>query len=189
MKFYKCQKCPNMIAYLEKAVCNARCCGEEMLELVPNTSDGAGEKHVPVLERAGQTVTVKVGSIAHPMLEEHSIRWIALETNGMVAPPRPDLFDYIAVSPKAEFADRYNDRQMLSKADEVRIVCSSRRIADFCKSMRKRIQATDYYISPLSRHGRMDVAKATALMDILNEGLTEKPWMLSVQTHKLIGIR
>ena len=80
MKFYKCQKCPNMIAYLEKAVCNARCCGEEMLELVPNTSDGAGEKHVPVLERAGQTVTVKVGSIAHPMLEEHSIRWIALET-------------------------------------------------------------------------------------------------------------
>ena len=69
-----------MIAYLEKAVCNARCCGEEMLELVPNTSDGAGEKHVPVLERAGQTVTVKVGSVAHPMLEEHSIRWIALET-------------------------------------------------------------------------------------------------------------
>lgn len=80
MKFYKCQHCPNMIAYLEKAVCNAKCCGEEMLELVPNTSDGAGEKHVPVIERDGQTVTVKVGSVAHPMLEAHYIQWIALET-------------------------------------------------------------------------------------------------------------
>ena len=69
-----------MIAYLEKAVCNAKCCGEEMLELVPNTSDGAGEKHVPVIERDGQTVTVKVGSVAHPMLEAHYIQWIALET-------------------------------------------------------------------------------------------------------------
>ena len=80
MKFYKCQHCPNMIAYLEKAVCNAKFCGEEMLELVPNTSDGAGEKHVPVIERDGQTVTVKVGSVAHPMLEAHYIQWIALET-------------------------------------------------------------------------------------------------------------
>ncbi|MBO5567864.1 MAG: desulfoferrodoxin [Clostridia bacterium] len=80
MKFYKCQHCPNMIAYLEKAVCNAKCCGEEMLELIPNTSDGAGEKHVPVIERDGQTVTVKVGSVAHPMLEAHYIQWIALET-------------------------------------------------------------------------------------------------------------
>ena len=80
MKFYKCQHCPNMIAYLEKAVCNAKCCGEEMLELVPNTSDGAGEKHVPVIVRDGQTVTVKVGSVAHPMLEAHYIQWIALET-------------------------------------------------------------------------------------------------------------
>ena len=80
MKFYKCQHCPNMIAYLEKAVCNAKCCGEEMLELVPNTSDGAGEKHVPLIERDGQTVVVKVGSVTHPMLEAHYIQWIALET-------------------------------------------------------------------------------------------------------------
>ncbi len=80
MKIYKCQKCPNMIAYLKKAPCNARCCGEEMLELVPNTTDAAGEKHVPVIAQEGRTVTVRVGSVAHPMLEAHLIEWIALET-------------------------------------------------------------------------------------------------------------
>ena len=80
MRIYKCQKCPNMIAYLYKAPCSAHCCGEEMLELIPNTSDGAGEKHVPVIEKDGQTVTVRVGSVAHPMLEAHLIQWIALET-------------------------------------------------------------------------------------------------------------
>ena len=100
MKFYKCQHCPNMIAYLEKAVCNAKCCGEEMLELVPNTSDGAGEKHVPVIERDGQTVTVKVGSVAHPMLEAHYIQWVYLQTkNG-------GQFHYFAPgdAPEATFA-------------------------------------------------------------------------------------
>ena len=54
--------------------------GEEMKPLVPNTSDGAGEKHVPVVQAEGQTVTVTVGSVEHPMLEAHSIQWILLET-------------------------------------------------------------------------------------------------------------
>ena len=88
MKVFKCRHCPNMVAYLEKAVCNVRCCGEEMEELIPNTSDGAGEKHVPVIEREGNLVHVKVGSAAHPMTEAHSIRWIALETReGMQRKP------------------------------------------------------------------------------------------------------
>ena len=80
MKFYICQHCKNIIAYLNKDVCNVRCCGEEMVELRPNTSDGAGEKHVPVIERSGNTVTVKVGAVAHPMLDAHYIQWVALET-------------------------------------------------------------------------------------------------------------
>lgn len=56
------------------------CCGEVLKELVPNTSDGATEKHLPVVERQGNEVTVKVGSIYHPMSEEHSIAWVYLET-------------------------------------------------------------------------------------------------------------
>jgi len=51
-----------------------------MQPITPNTSDGAGEKHVPVIRTDGQTVTVTVGSAAHPMLEAHYIMWILLET-------------------------------------------------------------------------------------------------------------
>jgi superoxide reductase len=50
--------------------------------LVANTTDGAAEKHVPVIERNGDKVTVKVGSVAHPMLEEHYIQWIAVLQDG-----------------------------------------------------------------------------------------------------------
>ena len=49
-------------------------------EIIPNTTDGAYEKHVPVIEHTGDHVTVKVGSVAHPMLEIHYIEWILLET-------------------------------------------------------------------------------------------------------------
>ena len=50
------------------------------IELVANTTDAAGEKHVPVIEHSGDSVTVKVGSGAHPMLDVHWIEWIVLET-------------------------------------------------------------------------------------------------------------
>lgn len=56
------------------------CCGEKMVELVPNTTDAAQEKHVPVIAVDGQKVTVTVGSVDHPMMEEHYITFIVLET-------------------------------------------------------------------------------------------------------------
>ena len=56
------------------------CCGKPMKKLKPNTTDGAAEKHKPVIEVNGNEVTVKVGSIFHPMTEEHSIGWIYLQT-------------------------------------------------------------------------------------------------------------
>ena len=57
------------------------CCGEKMTELVPNTSDGAGEKHVPVVKINGNEVEVRVGEVDHPMLPEHFIQWIYVQTN------------------------------------------------------------------------------------------------------------
>ena len=51
-------------------------------ELIPNTTDAVGEKHVPVIEVVGDTVTVKVGSVEHPSLEAHYIEFIALVTEG-----------------------------------------------------------------------------------------------------------
>jgi len=80
MKFYKCSHCGNIIAFVENKGVPVKCCGEKMEEIVANTVDAAKEKHVPVIKVDGNTVTVCVGDVAHPMLAEHSILWVALET-------------------------------------------------------------------------------------------------------------
>lgn len=81
LKFYRCEHCGNIIAYVKSSGVPVVCCGEKMKELVPGTTDAAVEKHVPVYTVEGNVVNVKVGSVTHPMLEEHSIEWIALQTN------------------------------------------------------------------------------------------------------------
>ena len=80
MKFFKCTKCGNILIYLNKDVCDVKCCGETTVELVPNVTDAAGEKHVPVIEAEGNKVTVKVGEVAHPMMDAHFINWVVVET-------------------------------------------------------------------------------------------------------------
>ena len=80
MTIYRCKHCGNIIAYINDSGARCQCCGEEMKPLVPNTSDGAGEKHVPVIAVEGNKVTVCVGSVEHPMLDAHHIAWILLET-------------------------------------------------------------------------------------------------------------
>ena len=80
MTFYRCAHCGNIIAHIHDSGVRCVCCGETMQPLVPGTSDGSGEKHVPVLSVDGRSVTVTVGSVSHPMLEAHYIEWILLET-------------------------------------------------------------------------------------------------------------
>lgn len=80
MKFYQCSHCKNIITYVDNKGVPLMCCGEKMQELVPGTVDAALEKHVPVVEKDGNKVSVKVGSVTHPMLEEHYIVFIAIET-------------------------------------------------------------------------------------------------------------
>lgn len=80
MKFYASADCGNIIMYFVDKGPRVSCCGEEMTELVPNTTDAANEKHVPVISIEGSKVVVKVGEVAHPMLEEHFINWVVLET-------------------------------------------------------------------------------------------------------------
>lgn len=80
MKFYLCKKCKKMVEMIKGSPCPTMCCGEAMEELTPNTTDAAQEKHVPVVAVDGNTVCVTVGSVEHPMLEEHFITFIALET-------------------------------------------------------------------------------------------------------------
>ena len=80
MKFYQCSHCKNIITYVDSKGVPVMCCGEKMQELVPGTVDAALEKHVPVVEKDGNKVTVSVGAVTHPMLEEHYIVFIAIET-------------------------------------------------------------------------------------------------------------
>ena len=100
MKFYVCKHCGNIIAYVEDKGVPVICCGEKMTELVPGTTDAATEKHVPVITVDGSLVTVRVGEVEHPMLEEHHIAWIALETKlGNQRKPLP-----VDGKPEATFA-------------------------------------------------------------------------------------
>ena len=126
---------------------------------------------------------------------EHSNKsvmyWVALETNGVRAPSCAELFDYIAVSPKPDYFSRYMDNLMIHEADEVRIVATSDEIVGFCRSMRSRIKATDYYISPLETDGKMHYRRALNLLMKLKKGMPDAmpPWSLSIQMHKVIGVR
>lgn len=81
LKFYICKHCGNIIAYVENNEVKVFCCGEEMSELVPNTTEAAVEKHIPVVEIDGNRVNVTIGSVEHPMVPEHYIKWVALQTS------------------------------------------------------------------------------------------------------------
>lgn len=80
MKFYKCEGCGKVAVLFKESACPTKCCGQPMVEVVPGTTDAAKEKHIPVITREGNLVTVTVGSVEHPMQEAHHIEWIILET-------------------------------------------------------------------------------------------------------------
>ena len=80
MKFYRCPHCGQIIAIVKATGVPIVCCGEPMAEVVPGTTDASLEKHVPVVNVEGNTVHVRVGSASHPMVPEHYIEWIAIQT-------------------------------------------------------------------------------------------------------------
>ena len=75
--FYKCPICGNIIGLIDGDINHMRCCGKEMELLVANSQDAATEKHVPVYEKDGDEIIVRVGEVEHPMVEDHYIMWIA----------------------------------------------------------------------------------------------------------------
>ena len=80
MKFYRCSHCGQIIAIVKKTGVPVICCGEPMKEIVPGTVDASLEKHVPVFEVKGGKVFVTVGAVPHPMLPEHYIEWVSIQT-------------------------------------------------------------------------------------------------------------
>ena len=81
MKFMKCQKCGQIIAFVKETGVPIICCGQPMEEIIPGTVDAALEKHVPVYKVEGNIVKVNIGEVDHPMTDEHFIEWIAIQTS------------------------------------------------------------------------------------------------------------
>ena len=81
MKVYRCEVCGNIVYKLKDSGGSLVCCNKMMREMFPGMTDGAVEKHVPVVIKEGNRVTVKVGEIAHPMDVGHHIAFIAVTTN------------------------------------------------------------------------------------------------------------
>ncbi len=80
LEIYKCEICGNIVEVLEEAGGTLVCCGKPMVLQEENSVDASKEKHVPILIKNEQGVEVNVGSIVHPMTEEHYIQWIEIQT-------------------------------------------------------------------------------------------------------------
>ncbi len=81
LEVYKCEICGNIVEVLCGGAGTLVCCGQPMKLMQENTVDASKEKHVPVYEKSGNKVTVKVGSVPHPMEEKHYIEWIQVLTD------------------------------------------------------------------------------------------------------------
>ncbi len=82
LQVYKCEICGNIVEVLHEGQGELVCCGEPMKLLKEGAVDAAKEKHVPVIEKTAGGITVKVGSVPHPMEEKHYIEWIEVIADG-----------------------------------------------------------------------------------------------------------
>ena len=80
-KFYICEHCGNIVGMIHNAGVPMMCCGQKMTKLEAGVVEASLEKHIPVVTVEGNTVCVNVGSVTHPMSEEHHIAWVYLQTN------------------------------------------------------------------------------------------------------------
>ncbi len=80
-KFFICEHCGNLVEVVNDAKVPMICCGQKMTQLVTGTVEASVEKHLPVVTVNDNNVKVEIGSVAHPMAEEHSILWVYLQTD------------------------------------------------------------------------------------------------------------
>ena len=80
-KFYICKHCGKIVALVKESGVPIICCGEAMQEIIPGTTEASLEKHIPVYTVEGNKVYVTVGAVEHPMIPEHYIEWVSLQTN------------------------------------------------------------------------------------------------------------
>ncbi len=81
IRFFVCEHCGNIVGLIHNAGVPMMCCGQKMVELTPNTEEASVEKHLPVVNVEDDKVFVEIGSTPHPMVEEHHIVWVYLQTD------------------------------------------------------------------------------------------------------------
>jgi superoxide reductase len=77
---YKCEVCGNITKVVHASGGVLVCCGKPMILQLEKNTDAGNEKHVPVVEKSGKGIVVKVGSVPHPMEEKHYIEWVEVRT-------------------------------------------------------------------------------------------------------------
>jgi superoxide reductase len=80
IRFFRCDICGNLVGMIHSSGAPMTCCGQHMTELVPGSVDASHEKHVPVIKVEDDKAIVHIGSVDHPMLAEHYIEWVYLQT-------------------------------------------------------------------------------------------------------------
>ena len=169
--------------FIRFAGCNLKCpwCDTDVKKRFSASLDeivkeARGFKAKSVILTGGEPTLVKEMPELVAALKKEGY-WIGVETNGTIAADWLGFADYVACSPKrgAPLA--------LSTADEVRVVAEDEAIAAFCREIRSKIAATDYYVSPCGRGGQIDFSTAKSVLSQLDG------WSLSVQLHKLLGFR
>ena len=84
LEIYKCEICGNIVEVLQEGQGQLVCCGQPMILLKPKTEDQGKEKHVPIIEKSSEGIKVKVGSVPHPMEDNHYIKWLEVITDQCV---------------------------------------------------------------------------------------------------------
>ncbi|QIB69238.1 desulfoferrodoxin [Aminipila butyrica] len=122
-KFFVCKHCGNLVEVVKSSGAPMVCCGDNMTELTANTVEASTEKHLPEVKVEGNVVHAKVGSVEHPMLEEHYIQWIYLQTSKGVqrkhlAPgEKPETEFHMAMNEKPEAVYEYCNLHGLWKTE------------------------------------------------------------------------
>ena len=128
-KFFVCEHCGNMVEMINNAGVPLMCCGKKMTYIEPGTVEASREKHIPVVTLEDNIVKIEVGAVEHPMVEEHSILWVYLETDKGVHRKnlevgKPPVASFVLPNEKPVAAYAYCNLHGLWKAEiEEKKVC------------------------------------------------------------------